>query len=487
MASHHFAVHSLLLGGLLLSVAAAQPQPADTLHVPADSLLLFGWTVDADADRLLVGARELRPAGRSPGDPQGTAFIYRRMGTEWEVEGRLMADRLTNQDCFSWSLDLQGDRAAVGAECEFTEGAVGAVYLYRFDGAEWVREAKLRPADAGETDPYVRFGMSVALGDGYLAVGGFAANPSNPDDGSSGAVYIFEHDGGAWVHTATLINEDTDSQVNEWFSAALAASGDTLLVGAPGDDAPGVSNSGALYVFERAATQWIQREKLQATVPVAHAQFGQLLAFHGGDAVIGTSGAAVLYAASRRGAGWAVRDRLSLDGWPLSVAIHDSVILTVDSNQGYLFERTGPVWAERARFPVAPFSQWRDEMVSLNDTYAFVGRPSQTDKNYVALYERARLTARAPETPDAGSLAFRIIPNPTGGDVTLRFSLAAPAHVHVAVYDVLGQDIGRLYEGTLGAGGHEVHRSGLKLAPGVYVVRLTTGSQTSARSLTVLR
>lgn len=486
MLSRYLVVFGVLLVAHFCAAVAAQPS-ADTLYVPADSLLIFGWTVEADGDRLLVGAHEQRPGGRSQGDPKGTVFVYRRVGTGWEVEGRLLADRLTNQDCFSWSLDLQGDLAAVGAECEVAGGNRGAVYLYRFDGTEWVREAKLGSTDAGAPDAYY-FGGSVALGDGYLAVGALAPNPSNPDeDGNSGAVYVFEQAGdSSWIHATTLTNGDTDSQLDEWFGSALVASADTLLVGAPGDDAPGASNSGAVYVFERTAGQWGERAKLQAPLPVEQERFGHLLALHAGDAVIGTC-APVVYAASGREAGWTVRVTLPLDAWPSAVAIHDGRILTVDWEQGYLFERAGLAWAERARFPVAPYSQWRDEMVSLNDAHAFIGRPSLHEENFVVLYEQARLTANEPEAPGAAALAVEVAPNPTRGYATVRFALGGPAHVRVTVYDVLGRNALRLFEGTLGAGRHELNRSDLSLAPGFYVVRLTADGQATTQPFTVLR
>ena len=139
------------------------------------------------------------------------------------------ADYLSQEDCFSWAMDLRGDIAAIGAECEYSpnpDGSFqhGAVYLYRYDGSEWDREAKLGIPNLEGQPSVFRFGESVAVGEGFVVVGTeFAANPSNPEaDGGSGAAYVFEREGETWTLAATLKNDDADVQINEFFGASVS-------------------------------------------------------------------------------------------------------------------------------------------------------------------------------------------------------------------------------------------------------------------------
>ena len=80
-------------------------------------------------------------------------------------------------------------------------------------------------------------------------------------------------------------------------------------------------------------------------------------------------------------------------------------------------------------------------------------------------------------------------PNPAGpGAVTVPFVLAERVVVRLAVVDVLGREVVVLVNGEHTAGAYEARLDVGRLAPGTYVVRLTTGSAgDSARVLTVTR
>jgi hypothetical protein len=61
--------------------------------------------------------------------------------------------------------------------------------------------------------------------------------------------------------------------------AAIAASGSTVVLGAPGDDGAGI-NAGAAYVFTFHHGQWIQAAKLKGKDIAAHDGFGLAVAMH---------------------------------------------------------------------------------------------------------------------------------------------------------------------------------------------------------------
>ena len=87
------------------------------------------------------------------------------------------------------------------------------------------------------------------------------------------------------------------------------------------------------------------------------------------------------------------------------------------------------------------------------------------------------------EAPVPAPLAVRVWPNPTGGAATVEVS--GPAErVRVAVFDVRGREVAVLHDGPATAGQRwAVETAGL--APGAYVVRVSTAS--GAAALTVAR
>src|SRR4030042_922884 len=66
---------------------------------------------------------------------------------------RLIAGDGTEGDYFGYSVDISADRAVVGAYRDDDNGFnSGSVYVYRLDGDNWVRQAKLLASDGEMND-----------------------------------------------------------------------------------------------------------------------------------------------------------------------------------------------------------------------------------------------------------------------------------------------------------------------------------------------
>jgi hypothetical protein len=103
-------------------------------------------------------------------------------------------------------------------------------------GTAWMQEAYLKASNSGAED---RFGTSVALSGNTLAVGasledsaaqGVGGNQDDNSASASGAVYVFLRTGTAWLQEAYLKASNSDSV--DVFGHTVALSGDTLAVGA---------------------------------------------------------------------------------------------------------------------------------------------------------------------------------------------------------------------------------------------------------------
>lgn len=131
----------------------------------------FGASVALSGDRLAIGAPF--SDGQKGEFWQGRVLIYERsIAGDWTLESTLRPSQPTASDQFGTSVDLFGERLAVGAPyTDTSEDNCGAVYLYHFDGSEWLEsERLLGPCGNGE----YRFGNSVALSAETLLAGGKA-------------------------------------------------------------------------------------------------------------------------------------------------------------------------------------------------------------------------------------------------------------------------------------------------------------------------
>ncbi len=168
------------------------------------------------------------------------------------------------------------------------------------------------------------FGKAVALNaDRDIAVVGA------PGKGSKGAVYVFVRSGSTWVESAELTAGDADTTDFGW-SVALDEDGRTALVGAPT-----FSRSGAAYVFARSGTSWTQRAKLVAGDAATGDEFGFAVAldedartaFIGAPAPSAKAGATYVFTPS--GTAWSQQAELTafdsapFDDFGFSVALDE--------------------------------------------------------------------------------------------------------------------------------------------------------------------
>ena len=182
----------------------------------------YGTRVALSRTRLLVGA--LGDLVTAP----GCAYVFSLEpdSGEWTEPARLVAQDGDPLHEFGSAVALDGDVVVVGARSHDGLGfRAGAVYVFRYDGSDWVEEARLFAPDGGAD--YEAFGLSVAIENDTILVG--AQGDSEKGD-FSGAVYAYKFDGRAWVPVAKLLA--SDGKAKELFGQGLALSGDTALIGA---------------------------------------------------------------------------------------------------------------------------------------------------------------------------------------------------------------------------------------------------------------
>jgi len=68
----------------------------------------------------------------------------------------------------------------------------------------------------------------------------------------------------------------------------------------------------------------------------------------------------------------------------------------------------------------------------------------------------------------------RPVPNPTRGDLAVRFTTSTPGGVRLGVYDVTGRLVIPCVDGVLNPGEYHLQLNLDRAVPGIYFVRLST-------------
>ena len=224
--------------------------------------------------------------------------LARAGGAALEEAKLVPLDGIAGQE-FGDAVAVDGDTLVVGAIRDDDAGTwAGAAYVFVRAAGVWSEQAKLVPADLSSGD---FFGDAVALHGETLVVG---APGQDSTAQNAGAAYAYVRQGTTWTQQAKLVASGSAAQA---FGAAAAIDGDTLVVGAKNEDAP-KKNSGAAYVFTRGGTIWSEQAVLLASDADEDDFFGWSVAVDGDAAIVGAymdvfeTGKAYTYA--RSGTTW---------------------------------------------------------------------------------------------------------------------------------------------------------------------------------------
>ncbi|MCG3164153.1 MAG: hypothetical protein JMDDDDMK_05636 [Acidobacteria bacterium] len=217
----------------------------------------------------------------------GAVYVFTRNGAVWTFQQRLNGVR--GNDRFGQAVALSGDTLVVGApRTDYSAGAdQGAVFVYARNGATWTfRQVIL----AGDAAPYDYFGAAVALDGNTILIGAPFDDVEFSDDGlarDQGSAYVYTRDGaGLWTPHSRLFTNTSHS--DEWFGSAVALDGDTAAVGAPRDELVNYrSEEGLVYVFTRIFGSWTPHKQFTANDTTGRDHFGSALAISGDILMVG--------------------------------------------------------------------------------------------------------------------------------------------------------------------------------------------------------
>jgi len=436
------------------STPAISSVTPSTAFCPGNSIIIFGSGFMKDAtvkvgdipclSKTTQGPNEIvcelpQQPNAIPGDllditvtnPNGVEDVLQDSFTcdGWYQEAYIKASNADGADRFGRAVSLSEDTLVVGAVIEssnqttITNGSSassnnsasqsGAAYVFKRTGATWSQEAYLKAANADAAD---RFGVTASISGNTIVVGarsedsnqtvvtnGTTASSDNTAT-DSGAAYVFKRNGNTWVQEAYLKASNASSQTIAEFGWHTSISGDTLVVGSWCEDSSQTTitngttagtdsnrgDSGAAYVFRRKDSTWDQEAYLKASNADAADNFGVNVNISGDTIVVGA---------------W-YEDSSQTTITNGTTASSDNS--TSNSGAGYVYRRSGSVWAQEA-YLKAPNAGQNDmfayELAISGDT-VIVGS-SYEDSNQTTVTNGATASSDDSVTDSGAAFVFR--------------------------------------------------------------------------------
>jgi hypothetical protein len=157
-----------------------------------------------------------------------------------------------------------------------------------------------------------QFGRSIAASGERIVIGA-------PGDWAfglqAGGAFVYVRVGSHWIAEARLV--PSDPEAGDEFGESVGISGDTIVVGAHRDD-DGADDAGSAYVFTRIGETWLQQAKLLAATPGTNDGFGRSVAIDGDTVLVGSpndntpagQNAGSIHVFTRSGTAWPLQAKL---------------------------------------------------------------------------------------------------------------------------------------------------------------------------------
>lgn len=315
-----------------------------------------------DRNPTLDGIYTTQPSCDATNTPTGGVYLFGQGSDLNWFEAAYLKKEFAGSDnaLFGWSVALSDERIVVGApgrDVGETIDAGGAV-VYQIGATD---PPSISPSSAYallervHSGAYENFGFSAAVDSTTVVVGapwegGDCASGindcANRDLDHAGAVYVYETEdisgqGGSLYPSYYL----TSRNYYDRFGVSVAISGDTIVVGAPGDYSmvttivlgtgssggrdDGNHDCGSVYVFRRSGSTWVQEAILHEPFYAQSDLFGMSVDISGDMISVGTRGDDRAY--------WTITSGTADIGL-------EALTAAPNSGAAYVYRRTGTSW-----------------------------------------------------------------------------------------------------------------------------------------------
>lgn len=210
----------------------------------------FGSSVAIEENTIVVGA----PGAIFVTNPAGTlgaAYVFKRNGTTWTQQQRIVASDGERGDEFGNDVSISNGTIVVGTKRD-SFPILGKAYVFTQSGNTWQQQQILTASDGAASD---LFGTTVDISNDTLIIGALGNNQIR------GAAYIFTRSAGVWSERQKLVSA-TGAPFNQ-FGTSVAVSGETIAVGEIPQ--PTTNREGAVHIYIKNGTTWTLQQKLTSS------------------------------------------------------------------------------------------------------------------------------------------------------------------------------------------------------------------------------
>lgn len=214
---------------------------------------------------------------------EGSSFSTKLSYNFSTEEAKLVSNKGESPEYFGWSVCFTPDSSRVVVSSLRDNLATGAIYVFRREGTSWIMEQKLIGSGSKSQD-FSSYCPVISKDGVRVAFGAVLAD--EPGFSDSGAVYIFVRTGTTWVQEARLISNPLRQLSRLGWSLGFSDNHARLIVGA-GEATNTYNSDGSVYFFTRKGNVWTQEAMVVAGDPGEGAKFGTVSDINGpGDVAI---------------------------------------------------------------------------------------------------------------------------------------------------------------------------------------------------------
>ncbi|MCB9357673.1 MAG: T9SS type A sorting domain-containing protein [Calditrichaeota bacterium] len=158
------------------------------------------------------------------------------------------------------------------------------------------------------------------------------------------------------------------------------------------------------------------------------------------------------------------------------------------NNESFLIERDGQLLTSVAATNNATGANysWTDNAVVNGTTYSYSLSAVDISGNRVLL-QTVEATPRAVDGVISEYALYQNYPNPFNPTTTIAFDLVEAGAVKVTVYNLMGQEVATLVNGTLNAGHHSVAFDATGLSSGLYLYKMEANGFSAQHKMLLLK
>ena len=207
-------------------------------------------SMSSDGNTLAVGA----PYNDGTATNSGHVRIYEWSGAVWTQKGADI-DGEAAADISGWSISMSSDGNTIAIGAEENDGSAtssGHVRIYEWSGTAWAQKGT--DIDGEAAYDFSSRSISMSADGNTLAIGA----PGNDETGLfAGHVRIYEWSGTAWSQKGIDIDGEAAND-QSGHSVSMSSDGNTLAIGAIYNDGA-ATNAGHVRVYEWSGTAWIHK------------------------------------------------------------------------------------------------------------------------------------------------------------------------------------------------------------------------------------